>query len=156
MEPDCRQDRHDATGVGVGVPAIGLQRSPFSGLSADSDHPPQFLRHAGIGGEGRHDERLDHLDRQEGEDRRDVHAAQVGHDATERRQHAITTLTGSALLALAFADGTLPADKVWSLAHLDEVWTIEHWGSDEEAEERRAKRFEDFNAAADVFLALKG
>ncbi len=70
--------------------------------------------------------------------------------------HTITTLTGSALLALAFADGTLPADKVWSLAHLDEDWTIEHWGSDEEAEERRAKRFEDFKAAADVFLALKG
>lgn len=70
--------------------------------------------------------------------------------------HTITTLTGSALLALAFAEGVLPAKKVWSLAHLDEDWTIEHWGSDEESEERREKRFEDFNAAADVFLAMKG
>ncbi|MDP9808922.1 chaperone required for assembly of F1-ATPase [Rhizobium tibeticum] len=70
--------------------------------------------------------------------------------------HTITTLTGSALLALAFAEGALPAKKVWSLAHLDEDWTIEHWGSDEESEERREKRFEDFNAAADVFLAMKG
>jgi len=70
--------------------------------------------------------------------------------------HTITTLTGSALLALAFAEGVLPAKKVWSLAHLDEDWTIEHWGSDEEAEERRERRFEDFKAAADVFLALRG
>ncbi|WP_040677179.1 ATP12 family chaperone protein [Rhizobium mesoamericanum] len=70
--------------------------------------------------------------------------------------HTITTLTGSALLALAFAEGVFPAKEVWSLAHLDEDWTIEHWGSDEEAEERRKKRFEDFKAAADVFLALKG
>jgi len=70
--------------------------------------------------------------------------------------HTITTLTGSALLALAFAEGVVPAKKVWSVAHLDEDWTIEHWGSDQEAEERREKRFEDFQAAADVFLALKG
>jgi chaperone required for assembly of F1-ATPase len=70
--------------------------------------------------------------------------------------HTITTLTGSALLALAFAEGVVPAKKVWSLAHLDEDWTIEHWGRDEEAEERREKRFEDFQAAADVFLAMKG
>lgn len=70
--------------------------------------------------------------------------------------HTITTLTGSALLALAFAERVLSAKNVWSLAHLDEDWTVEHWGSDEEAEERREKRFEDFRAAADVFLAMKG
>jgi chaperone required for assembly of F1-ATPase len=69
--------------------------------------------------------------------------------------HTMTTLTGSALLALAFAERHLTMDEVWSLAHLDEDWTIEHWGSDEEAEQRRAKRFEDFKAAADVFLALR-
>lgn len=69
--------------------------------------------------------------------------------------HTITTLTGSAILALAFAERHLTMDEVWSLAHLDEDWTIEHWGNDEEAEARRAKRFEDFKAAADVFLALR-
>ncbi len=42
-------------------------------------------------------------------------------------------------------------DEVWSLAHLDEDWTIEHWGSDEEAEQRRAQRFEEFKAAVNVF-----
>lgn len=69
--------------------------------------------------------------------------------------HTMTTLTGSAILALAFAERHLTMDEAWSLAHLDEDWTIEHWGSDEEAEERRAKRFEDFKASADVFLALR-
>lgn len=69
--------------------------------------------------------------------------------------HTMTTLTGSALLALAFAEGRLPLDEAWSLAHLDEDWTIERWGSDEEAEQRRAKRFEEFQAAADVFSALR-
>ncbi len=72
------------------------------------------------------------------------------------RLHTITTLTGSAILALAFAEGQLTVEEVWSLAHLDEDWTIEHWGSDEEAEQRRAKRFDEFKAAADVFLALSG
>ncbi|QFY60193.1 ATPase [Rhizobium grahamii] len=70
--------------------------------------------------------------------------------------HTVTTLTGSALLSLAFAEAFLPSDDIWSLAHLDEDWTIEHWGQDEEAEQRRAQRFEDFKAATDVFLALRG
>jgi len=70
--------------------------------------------------------------------------------------HTITTLTGSALLALAFAERELDENEVWSLAHLEEDWTIEHWGSDEEAEERRALRFIDFLAATGAFLALKG
>ncbi|MFB2567691.1 ATP12 family chaperone protein [Rhizobium sp. IMFF44] len=69
--------------------------------------------------------------------------------------HTITTLTGSAILALAFAKGFLPLAEIWSLAHLDEDWTIEHWGSDEEAEQRRAQRFEEFQAAAEVFSALR-
>lgn len=69
--------------------------------------------------------------------------------------HTIKTLTGSAILALGFAEGFLPLADVWSLAHLDEDWTIEHWGSDEEAEKRRAQRFEEFQAATDVFSALR-
>jgi chaperone required for assembly of F1-ATPase len=69
--------------------------------------------------------------------------------------HTVTTLTGSALLALALAEERLSMQEVWSLAHLDEDWTNEHWGSDDEAEMRRAKRFEDFKAAADVFFALR-
>jgi chaperone required for assembly of F1-ATPase len=69
--------------------------------------------------------------------------------------YTMTTLTGSAILALAFAEGRLALQDVWSLAHLDEDWTIEHWGSDEEAEKRRCARFDEFRAAADVFSALR-
>ncbi|MGF9564070.1 ATP12 family chaperone protein [Neorhizobium sp. JUb45] len=69
--------------------------------------------------------------------------------------HTITSLTGSAILALAFAEGRLSVDETWALAHLDEDWTIEHWGTDEEAEVRRAKRYEEMKAAAQSFEALK-
>lgn len=69
--------------------------------------------------------------------------------------HTITSLTGSAILALAFAEGRLSMDEAWALAHLDEDWTIEHWGTDEEAEARRAHRYVDMTAAAKSFQALK-
>ncbi len=69
--------------------------------------------------------------------------------------HTITSLTGSAILALAFAEGRLSMDEAWALAHLDEDWTIEHWGTDEEAEARRANRYVDMTAAAQSFMALK-
>jgi chaperone required for assembly of F1-ATPase len=68
--------------------------------------------------------------------------------------HTITTLTGSAILALAFAEDRITAEQAWTLAHLDEDWTIEHWGTDTEAEHRRAKRFEEMQAAAAAFHAL--
>ncbi|MGE6740092.1 ATP12 family chaperone protein [Allorhizobium pseudoryzae] len=69
--------------------------------------------------------------------------------------HTITTLTGSALLTIAYADGFLDADEAWSLAHLDEDWTIEHWGTDLEAEARRQKRLIELQAAVAVFSALR-
>ncbi|MEH6721736.1 MAG: ATP12 family protein [Aurantimonas endophytica] len=62
--------------------------------------------------------------------------------------HQVTTLTGSALLALALADGHVTAEEAWSLAHLDEDWNIEQWGADAEAEIRRALRWEEMQAAA--------
>jgi len=64
-----------------------------------------------------------------------------------------TSLTGSALIALAIAEGALEADEAWVAAHVDEDWNIEKWGEDAEAKERRSRRFVDFSAAA---LALRG
>ena len=69
--------------------------------------------------------------------------------------HTITTLTGSAMLALAFAHGRLDAEAVWKLAHIDEDWQIEHWGTDEEAFRRRELRWQELEVAAIVFNALK-
>ena len=62
----------------------------------------------------------------------------------------VTTLTGSALLALALAKGALDADAVWEAAHLDEDWQMTQWGRDELAIARRDVRRADFDAAATV------
>ncbi len=67
--------------------------------------------------------------------------------------HLVTTLTGSALLALALMRGRLTADVVWAAAHVDEDWNGEQWGVDEEVAARRAARLVDFRAAAAVLGA---
>lgn len=61
--------------------------------------------------------------------------------------HVVTTLTGSALLALAVARGRLTPEEAWTAAHLDEDYQIEHWGTDEEATERRTYRAQEMAAA---------
>ncbi len=58
------------------------------------------------------------------------------------------TLSGSALIALALGEGALHLDAAWAAAHVDEDWNVEKWGTDAEAMQRRATRFEDFKAAA--------
>lgn len=69
--------------------------------------------------------------------------------------HVITTLTGSALLALAHARAVLSREAVWAAAHVDEDWQIEQWGFDEEAQERRATRWTEFEAASQVLAFTK-
>jgi chaperone required for assembly of F1-ATPase len=68
--------------------------------------------------------------------------------------HLVTTVTGSALLAVALLRGQLDADQVWAAAHVDEDWNIEQWGIDEEVAARRAAKKIDFEAAASVLRAL--
>ncbi|MEM0909171.1 MAG: ATP12 family protein [Pseudomonadota bacterium] len=62
--------------------------------------------------------------------------------------HQLTTLTGSALIALGLLDGTLSFAGAWDAAHVDEDWNIKEWGEDAEAVERRANRRRDAEAAA--------
>jgi chaperone required for assembly of F1-ATPase len=62
--------------------------------------------------------------------------------------HVLTTLSGSALLALAHLRGRLSLDEVWIAAHVDEDWQISLWGEDNEATARRAQRRRDAEAAA--------
>lgn len=62
--------------------------------------------------------------------------------------HVITTLTGSALLALAILHRRLNVDESWRAAHVDEDWNMELWGRDQMALERRAFRFAEMQAAA--------
>lgn len=61
--------------------------------------------------------------------------------------HVVTTLTGSALMALALAQGDLGPEEVWLAAHVDEDYQAELWGHDAEADRRRAARHGEFMAA---------
>ena len=67
---------------------------------------------------------------------------------------AITTLTGSALIALAMAARELSMEDAWAAAHVDEDWNMHQWGSDEQALERRAAREAEMQAAAKVLALL--
>ncbi|UWF59744.1 ATP12 family chaperone protein [Brucella sp. 2716] len=68
--------------------------------------------------------------------------------------HTMTTLMGSAIIALAVAKGEISAEKGWAIAHIDEDWTIEHWGSDAEAIERRKNREIEMMVAARLLEVL--
>jgi chaperone required for assembly of F1-ATPase len=62
--------------------------------------------------------------------------------------HMMTTLTGSALIALAHALGRLTLEEAWAAAHVDETWQAEQWGWDAEAQARARHRKEEFSAAS--------
>jgi chaperone required for assembly of F1-ATPase len=68
--------------------------------------------------------------------------------------HVITTLTGSALLALALLRGAIDKDQAWAAAHVDEDWNSDQWGIDEEVAARGAARRVDFEAAARILRSL--
>jgi chaperone required for assembly of F1-ATPase len=68
--------------------------------------------------------------------------------------HVVTTLTGSALLALALVHRVRDPDQVWAAAHVDEDWNTDQWGVDEEVAARRAARLVDFSAAVAILQAL--
>jgi chaperone required for assembly of F1-ATPase len=67
----------------------------------------------------------------------------------------MTTLSGSALLALAVARGFLSAEAAWRAAHVDEDFQAERWGADAEAMARREARRREFEAAAVVLQRLQ-
>ena len=69
--------------------------------------------------------------------------------------HVVTTLTGSALLALALAQGVRSPADIWTAAHVDEDFNTEQWGVDEEVAARRAARAVDFEAASRILNAMK-
>lgn len=62
--------------------------------------------------------------------------------------HAMTTLTGSLLIALAVLHGRLTAEQAWAAAHVDETFQSSVWGGDAEAEARLETRKAEFEAAA--------
>jgi chaperone required for assembly of F1-ATPase len=69
--------------------------------------------------------------------------------------HVMTALTGSALLALAVAEGRMTPEEAWEAAHVDEDWQVSQWGEDAEAAQRRTARRRDFAAAARLLSLIK-
>jgi chaperone required for assembly of F1-ATPase len=61
--------------------------------------------------------------------------------------HSLTTLTGSAVLALAVLGRQIGEDDAWAAAHVDETWQAEQWGEDAEAKARLDARRRVFAAA---------
>ena len=65
--------------------------------------------------------------------------------------HTATTLSGSAILALALWEGLNPADKIWTASQVDEIYQAEKWGEDAEAT-KMAKGKHDLWLAVGEFL----
>jgi chaperone required for assembly of F1-ATPase len=68
--------------------------------------------------------------------------------------HVMTSLTGSALLALAVEAGEISPREAWTAAHVDEDWNVEQWGEDAEAVATRAARERDMMGAARLIRTL--
>lgn len=78
-----------------------------------------------------------------------VRAHVRSHDALRLAAlHVMTTLTGSAIIALAHADGRIDVATAWKAAHVDEDWQIRFWGEDAEARSRREQRWRTMQAAS--------
>ena len=85
-----------------------------------------------------------------------VHLKRHNHPIALAALHTFTSLTGSAILALALAEEEITPETAWTAAHVDEDWQISLWGEDFDAEARRKKRWIDMKSAHEVFIALKG
>ncbi|MGO9484115.1 MAG: ATP12 family chaperone protein [Rhodomicrobium sp.] len=81
-----------------------------------------------------------------------IHAVVAAFDAFKLTAlHVMTSLTGSALIALAHIGGDLDAAAAWAAAHTDENWQVSHWGEDFEAGQRMKARLAEFESASRFF-----
>jgi chaperone required for assembly of F1-ATPase len=65
--------------------------------------------------------------------------------------NVMTSLTGSAIIALGIVHGAFGTESAWKAAHIDEDFQMQIWGHDEEALQRRARRWIEMEAAARLF-----
>lgn len=68
--------------------------------------------------------------------------------------HVMTTLTGSAILALAVMKAEMTPLEAWTAAHVDEDWNIAQWGEDAHAQALRASKWIDMQVAGFVASTL--
>lgn len=68
--------------------------------------------------------------------------------------HSMTSITGSAILALNVLEGEMSPHEAFAAAHVDEDWNIAQWGEDDDAKTVRAIRWRDLDAAARLITAI--
>jgi chaperone required for assembly of F1-ATPase len=68
--------------------------------------------------------------------------------------HMMATLTGSAMLSIAVAEGFMTVEEAFAASNVDEDWNTRHWGEDAEAVQRRENRWREMEAAGRLFRAL--
>lgn len=64
--------------------------------------------------------------------------------------HVIASITGSAVLALAVADGFVSGARAFELSRVDEIYQAEKWGEDAEAAARAAALARELDKASDL------
>lgn len=68
--------------------------------------------------------------------------------------HDLVALSGSLVLGFAAAEALRPAEEIWEMSCLDELWQAEQWGEDEEAAAHSALKKKAFLDAARFFSLL--
>ncbi len=68
--------------------------------------------------------------------------------------HVFTTVSGSAVAALALLHGRVDADEAWEISQLDENWQIEQWGEEESSAKRRRYLKAELDSAARFMTLL--
>jgi chaperone required for assembly of F1-ATPase len=65
--------------------------------------------------------------------------------------HDLVTLSGSLILGVAAAKSARPADELWEMSRLDELWQIEKWGDDDAAIEAAEVKHQAFRHSYGFF-----
>ena len=68
----------------------------------------------------------------------------------------LVSITGSLILGLATINGRLSAEEAFNLSRIDELWQIEQWGVDEEAQAVSALKCEAIVHAQEFYLLSGG
>ena len=69
--------------------------------------------------------------------------------------HVIASITGSAVLALAVADGFISGANAFVLSRIDEAYQTERWGEDAEAAQRSANLARELDKAVELMTAAR-
>ena len=67
--------------------------------------------------------------------------------------HVIASITGSAVLALAVANGFISGPNAFALSRIDEIYQAEKWGEDAEAAKRTAHLAHELDKAVELMTA---